>query len=110
MRQPPYQGRTAREALDALLTWAAFELQPALLFLDAGVLQLLPHTDDPNQQKQVAKMLTALPIYGVNHCYVERESLVAYNLQEQQLNLLVTLLDRRQLPQLIATYDSHLSF
>ncbi len=110
MRQPPYQDRTAREGIDVLLTWAAFEMHPALIFLDAGVLQLLPKTDDPTAQKQIAKLLTALPIYGVDQVYIERQSLVAYNLQQQQLSLPVILVDRQQLPQLMANYDSHLSF
>ena len=110
MRQPPYQGRTAREGLDALLTWATFELKPTLLFLDAGVLQLLPYTDDPASQKQIAKMLSALPIYGVEQIYVERESLANYNLQAKHINLPITLLERQQLPKLMTNYDFHLSF
>jgi tRNA 2-thiouridine synthesizing protein C len=110
MRQPPYQGRIAREGLDALLTFATFELKPALLFLDAGVLQLLPYIDDPTLQKQIAKMLSALPIYGVEQIYIERESLTNYSLQSKHINLPTTLVERQQLPELMTNYDFHLSF
>lgn len=47
LRQSPYHGSLAREALDMALAFAAFDENVQLLFLDDGVFSI---TERPRQQ------------------------------------------------------------
>lgn len=69
-RQSPWSGPGAREALDIVLAGGAFDLPIGLLFLDDGVLQLLPQqTAAALQQKDLTANLKALPMFGVEDIY-----------------------------------------
>ena len=69
-RQPP-SALAAREALDLALAAAAFGVPVSMLFMDAGVLQLLPGQESALiEQKPLAANLQALPMFGVEDVYV----------------------------------------
>lgn len=77
--QAPTANSSAREGIEALLACAAFDQQPAVLFIDQGVLQLLPHAEQPGT-KNLNKMLQALELYGVESIYVCAKSLFTFGL------------------------------
>lgn len=80
-RHSPAAGQAAKEGLDALLATAAFEQPLYAIFTGDGVYQLLDSAE-PAQLGLPAlnKQLAALPLYGVDTCYVHRESAQARGL------------------------------
>ncbi|MCW3147799.1 sulfurtransferase complex subunit TusC [Stutzerimonas stutzeri] len=105
-RQSPWSGPGAREALDIVLAGGAFELPLGLLFLDDGVLQLIPDQQAAClQQKDLSANLQALPLFGVEALYAASRSLVERGLDGQPLSLPVELLDDAALRALINRYD-----
>jgi tRNA 2-thiouridine synthesizing protein B len=75
-RQAPWNGPSAREALDIALAGGAFDLPLGMLFLDDGVFQLAP-AQQPTavQQKNLAANLQALPMFGVEELFACSHSL-----------------------------------
>ena len=106
----PYGSQVAKESLDVALVLAAFEQQPALLFLDEGVLQLLPTSQTPSSHKHIGKIVSALEMYDINELWVEKESLDRFSLVADQLSQTVKVIARGQVAQLCAQYDQHLVF
>lgn len=105
-RQSPWSGPGAREALDVALAGGAFELPLGLLFLDDGVLQLVPAQQAAQlQQKDLGANLQALPMFGVDALYAASRSLAERGLAEHALSLPVEVLDDAGLRALINRYD-----
>lgn len=106
MRRLPHDGSQLQEALDAILTAAAFDQKVALLFADDGVWQLKKH-QQPSELalKDSPAIFKALAIYDVNDLYVERESLQARGLNTDDLILPVTLVARREVNRVMSGYD-----
>ena len=86
LSQSPYGSRSAKESLDITLVLAAFEQNPVLLFIDDGVLQLLPKSQQPSPHKHIGKIISALEMYDIDELWVETESL-----QEQDISALIQL-------------------
>ncbi|MCW9053913.1 MAG: sulfurtransferase complex subunit TusC [Motiliproteus sp.] len=111
MRTGPYGNQTAKEALDAVLTAAAFELPLSLLFMDDGVFQLLPQQDTQGiGAKDLSATLPVLPMYDVERFYVEQSSLESRGINSAELILPVEVLDSEQVKVLFAESASILSF
>jgi tRNA 2-thiouridine synthesizing protein C len=110
LSQSPYGSRSAKESLDAALVMAAFEQNPGLLFIDDGVLQLLPKGQQPSPHKHIGKIISALEMYDIEELWVETESLQELGLQVEQLSQPVKLICRQQLSELWSKYDQHLVF
>lgn len=106
----PYGSLSAKESLDVALVLAAFEQQPAVLFIDAGVLQLLPDSQTPSSHKHIGKIIAALDMYDINQLWVEQESLDYFGLTQEDLSQQVQLIDRSNVAQLCAQFDQHLVF
>ncbi|MES2821834.1 MAG: sulfurtransferase complex subunit TusC [Pseudomonadota bacterium] len=105
-RQAPWSGPTAREALDIVLAGGAFDLPIAMLFLDDGVFQLLPHQQAAVlEQKDLSANLQALSLFGVEQLYAARRSLAERGLADRSLGLTVECLDDPALHALIDRYD-----
>ncbi|HDS1736274.1 sulfurtransferase complex subunit TusC [Pseudomonas sp. BP8] len=105
-RQAPWNGPSAREALDIALAGGAFDLPLGMLFLDDGVFQL----DDAQQpatlqQKNLAANLQALPMFGVDALFACGHSLAERSLDAGSLALPVEVLDDTALAALIGRYD-----
>ena len=109
-RQSPYSGNLAREALDVAFAAGIFNQQVSVLFMDDGVWQLLP-----DQQssligvKQQYAMLTALPLYDIEHVYVDAVSL-AVRLPTHAITLPYVPADADQVKTLMQTHDIILGF
>jgi len=106
----PYGSQCAKESLDAALILAAFEQQPAILFVDEGVLQLLPTSQSPASHKHIGKIISALEIYDINDLWVEQESLDRFGLVANELSQTVNVIARSKVARLCAQYDQHLVF
>ena len=101
-RQAPWNGPSAREALDIALAGGAFDLP----FLDDGVFQLAPDQQPAAvQQKNLAANLQALPMFGVEELFACNHSLARRGLAAETLALPVQVLDDAALAALIARFD-----
>lgn len=111
-RKAPYGSSTAREALDAVLAAAAYDLNPGLLFMDDGVFQLLRHQESGEiEQKNFAAMLPILPLYDVENIFAHLESLQARNIESNDLILdNIQIIDNQTVSALLAQHDQLLSF
>lgn len=105
MRHFPHQSRHVQEALDQMLTAAAFDQSVSVLFVDDGVFQL-KSTQNPQAMgvKNSAAMYAALSLYGVNDLFVEVESLRANGLTADDLILPVQLVPRTEISALLAQH------
>jgi len=104
--QGPWNGPSAREALDIALAGGAFDLPLGMLFLDDGVFQLAPGQQPTAvQQKNLAANLQALPMFGVEELFACSHSLNRRGLAADALVLPVQVLDDAALAALIARFD-----
>jgi tRNA 2-thiouridine synthesizing protein C len=106
-RQPPWSGPGAREALDIVLAGGAFDLPIGLLFLDDGVLQLLPEQKAAQvQQKDLTANLKALSLFGVEDIFACGDSLTERGISSVGLNVdTLQLLQTSEVPMIIDRYD-----
>ncbi|MDY7565497.1 sulfurtransferase complex subunit TusC [Pseudomonas sp. RTC3] len=106
-RQAPWSGPGAREALDIVLAGGAFDLPIGLLFLDDGVLQLLPEQQAAQvQQKDLTANLKALSLFGVEDIFACNDSLVERGIPPKELNLdTLQLLQASEISAIIDRYD-----
>jgi len=106
-RSAPWSGSGAREALEIVLSAAAFELPTALLFLDDGLFQLVAGQQAHClQQKDLTAHLKALPLFGVTGCYAAKASLTERGLKQSQCDVTVQWLDDKQIAELFSRYDT----
>ena len=110
LRSTPYGLQVAKESLDVALVLSAFEQSPGILFIDEGVLQLLPTSHLPSSHKHIGKILCALEMYDINQLWVEQQSLDQFGLMATDLSQTVTVIDRSKVASLYAQYDQHLVF
>lgn len=107
----PYSSLSSREALDAALTAAAFELPVSLLFIGDGTYCLL-EGQDPSELmlKNLSKTLPALAMYDIDKLYCSRHSLEQRGLNPSQFVTEVTPLDDAQTAALFHQHEHILSF
>lgn len=85
-RKAPYGTIYALESLEVVLIGAAFEQDVSLAFVDDGVYQLIKGQDTSEiGMKNFSPTYNALGDYDVNKLYVEKESLEARGLTEDDL-------------------------
>jgi len=93
----------AREAIDIALAAAAFDQALSLLFAGDGVYQLMKEQHSESiASKNHGKVLTALPLYGIDTLYVESNALRLRGLEATDLLLPVQLLDSDSIKNLMA--------
>ena len=107
----PYNGQFAREALDAALVSASYDIPTSLLLMGDGVYQLLDHQAPEHlPRKNLSAMFKSLALYGIETVYVDRESLDERNLEPEQLLQLYTLLEEDALATFIRKHNKVLNF
>lgn len=85
-RRAPYGTIYAWESLEVVLIGAAFDQEVSLLFADDGVFQLVKGSDtSESDMKNFMPTYRTLGDYGVRHMYVDKESLAARGLTEDDL-------------------------
>ncbi len=110
-RKAPYGTIYALESLEVVLITATFDQDVSLVFLDDGVYELLKGQDTKGIGiKNHSKTYRALDGYDVEKLYVERESLEARGLSEDQLLVDVEVLSSAEMGRLMAEQDVVLSF
>lgn len=110
-RKAPYGSSAARDALDVALTISVFEQRLSLLFIEDGVLQLLPeHNAAAIGQKNLSANLAMLEMYDIDQLYVCSHALQQRGICPADIKLNITLLDQRGIAALIKQQDQVLSF
>ena len=110
-RTAPYGTVYALESLEVVLISAAFEQDVSLVFLEDGVYQLKKGQQTKGiETKNFSPTYRALEGYDVEKLYVDRESLAARGLTEDDLLVDVTVLAAEELGKLMDEQDVVLSF
>ena len=110
-RKAPYGSVYALEGLEVVLISAAFDQDVGLAFLDDGVYQLAKGQNPKGiETKNFSPTYRALEGYDVEKLYVERESLEARGLSEDDLIVDVTVLSSQEMGRLMNEQDVVLSF
>jgi tRNA 2-thiouridine synthesizing protein C len=110
-RKPPYGTIYALESLEVVLITATFDQDVSLVFVDDGVYELVKGQDTAGIGiKNHSKTYRALEGYDVEKLYVERESLAARGLTEDDLIVDVEVLSSDEMSALMAEQDVVLSF
>lgn len=110
-RKAPHGSIYALESLEVVLITAAFDQDVSLVFADDGVYQLKKGWQTKGiEVKNFLPTYRALDGYDVEKLYVERESLEARGLTEDDLVVDVIVLGSAELGALMETQDVVLSF
>ncbi len=110
-RKAPYGTIYALESLEVVLIAATFDQDVSLVFLDDGVYELAKGQDTKDIGiKNHSKTYRALEGYDVEKLYVERESMEARGLNEDDLIVDVQVLSAAEMAALMAEQDVVLSF
>jgi tRNA 2-thiouridine synthesizing protein C len=105
-RKAPYGTVYALESLETVLISAAFDQDVSVVFLDDGVFQLKKGQDTAGvNMKNFSPTFRALEGYDVEKLYVEKESLEARGLTEDDLVVDVEILSTDELRGIMAAQD-----
>ncbi|BCX88186.1 tRNA 2-thiouridine synthesizing protein C [Methylomarinovum tepidoasis] len=105
-RHPPYADSGGGEALDLLLTLAAFDQTVEVLLLDDGVWHLAPGQQPARiGQRRLPDLWQGLGLYGIEKIWVGQESLQRRGLTPERLILPVGLVAEGALAQWWGGYD-----
>ena len=110
-RRAPYGTIYALESLEVVLIGAAFEQDVSLVFMDDGVYQLKKGQQTKGLEvKNFQPTYRALDDYDVNKLYVEKESLEARGLTEDDLVVPVEVMSKADIGKLMESQDVVMSF
>lgn len=110
-RKAPYGTIYALEGLEVVLISAAFEQDVSLAFVDDGVFELKKGQDTKALgQKNFSPTYRALEGYDIEKLYVERESMEARGLTEEDLLVDVQVVSAAEMADLMAEQDVVISF
>jgi tRNA 2-thiouridine synthesizing protein C len=110
-RKAPYGTIHALESLEVVLIAATFDQDVSLAFLDDGVYELVKGQNSKAVGiKNFSPTYRALEGYDVEKLYVERQSMDARGLTQQDLLVPVEVLGSAEMAALMAEQDVVLSF
>jgi tRNA 2-thiouridine synthesizing protein C len=110
-RRAPYGSVYALESLEVVLVGAAFDQDVSVVFADDGVFQLKKGQDTKELgMKNFSPTYRALEMYDVEKLYVEKESLEARGLTEEDLVVPVEVMSSSEIGKLMEQQDVVLSF
>jgi len=110
-RKAPHGTIYALESLEVVLITAAFDQDVSLVFADDGVYQLKKGQQTKGiETKNFSPTYRALEGYDIEKLYVEKESMEARGLSEDDLLVDVTVLSSAEMGKLMAEQDVVLSF
>jgi tRNA 2-thiouridine synthesizing protein C len=110
-RKAPYGTIYALEGLEVVLISAAFDQDVSLAFVDDGVFQLVKgQKTDGIEMKNFSPTYRALEGYDIEKLYVERESLEARGLTEDDLLVDVQVMSAAEIGDMMAQQDVVISF
>ncbi|HLD14860.1 MAG TPA: sulfurtransferase complex subunit TusC [Burkholderiales bacterium] len=110
-RKAPYGTIYALESLEVVLIAAAFDQDVSLAFIDDGVYQVVKgqHTKGIDV-KNFSPTFRALEGYDIEKLYVEKESMEARGLKEDDFIVPVKVVSAQEMADLMETQDVVLSF
>ncbi|HEY5683396.1 MAG TPA: sulfurtransferase complex subunit TusC [Sulfuricaulis sp.] len=110
-RKAPYGTIYALESLEVVLISAAFDQDVSLAFLDDGVYQVVKgqHTK-PIDVKNFSPTYRALEGYDIEKLYVEKESMEARGLKEEDFIVPVKVINTAEMADLMQSQDVIMSF
>lgn len=109
-RTAPYTSTQARTELDTALAFAAFDQPATLLLLGPAVCQLIEAQDGHIiGRKHHARILSSLPLYGIDKVYVDADSARQFSVTEHNACLPIVLLDTSAIQALIARHTHTVS-
>ena len=110
-RKAPYGTIYALEGLEVVLISAAFDQDVSLAFVDDGVFQLVKgQKTDGVEMKNFSPTYRALEGYDIEKLYVERESMEARGLSEDDLLVDVQIMSAAEMGDMMAKQDVVISF
>ncbi len=110
-RKAPYGTIYALEGLEVVLISAAFDQDVSLAFLDDGVYQLVKGQQTKGLEvKNFSPTYRALEGYDIEKLYVERESLEARGIREEQLLVPVQVVSAQEMAELMEQQDVVIGF
>lgn len=110
-RKAPYGTVYALEGLEVVLISAAFDQDVSLAFVDDGVFQLVKgQKTDGVEMKNFSPTYRALEGYDIEKLYVERESMEARGLTEDDLLVDVQVMSAAEMGDMMAQQDVVISF
>jgi len=110
-RKAPHGTVYALEGLEVVLITAAFDQDVSLVFTDDGVYQLMKGIDTKGiEVKDFSKTYRALEGYDIEKLYVDRSSMEARGLTEDDLIVDVTVMSDDEMKSLMAEQDVVISF
>ncbi len=110
-RKAPYGTVYALEGLEVVLITAAFDQDVSMVFVDDGVFQIKKEQETSGvKMKNFSPTFRALEGYDVEKVYVEKESLEARGLSEDDLVIPVEVLSFSELADLMDTQEVVVSF
>jgi len=110
-RKAPYGTIYALESLEVVLIAAAFEQDVSLAFLDDGVFEIVKGQDTKGtEMKNFSPTYRALEGFDIEKLYVEKESMEARGLTEDDLIVPVKVINRQEMADLMDSQDVVLSF
>lgn len=110
-RKAPYGTVYALEGLEVVLISAAFDQDVSMVFMDDGVYEIVKGQQAKAiGMKNFSPTYRALEGYDIEKLYVEKESLDARGLSEEQLLVPVEVLASAQMGALMAEQDVIISF
>ena len=105
----PYRTDRIRSGIDFCLAAGAFEQEVSLLLLgDAVMLLQADQHSDLIQQKDLSKLISAFPIYGIQKIFLEASS--PYTLKSAHQGIEVQKVDDSEIKTLIHSSDAILNF
>ena len=110
-RKAPYGTIYALESLEVVLISAAFDQDVSLAFLDDGVYQIMKgqHTKGIDV-KNFSPTYRALEGYDIEKLYVEKESMEARGLKEEDLVVPVKMVSTVEMADIMQSQDVVVSF
>ncbi len=110
-RRAPHGTIYAQESLEVVLIGAAFDQDVSIVFMDDGVFQILKGQDTSAiGTKNFSKTFRALEMYDVEKLYVEKESMEARGITEDDLNVPVEVKTSEEIGRLMDQQNVILSF
>lgn len=107
----PYGSSSIQESLDVVLAAGTFDQDISLLISEDACYQLLStQTPELIDQKNTAKMLNALGIYGINKVYVDAEQARIRNIKTDPASLDIQFITQTEIQWLYQDADSILRF
>ena len=110
-RKAPHGTVYALEGLEVVLITAAFDQDVSMVFTDDGVYQLMKGIDTKGiEVKDFSKTYRALEGYDIEKLYVDKASMDARGLTEDDLIVDVTVMSDDEMKNLMAEQDVVISF